>query len=87
MKMIKIIRWIGVVFLIFVLALGLLGCGLSGDSLPPPYGSPATGNIEGTVKNEADVAIAGAIVVLEEADLSLSFRRHPGGNIRCCCFC
>jgi hypothetical protein len=64
-KMIKIIRWVGVAFLIFVLVIGLLGC--SGGQ---GYSSTATGNIEGTVTDETDVAIAGAVVVLEEADLS-----------------
>jgi hypothetical protein len=63
--MIKIIKWVGVSFLIFVLALGLLGCGGSQG-----YNSPATGNIAGTVKDEAHVAIVGATVVVEEADLS-----------------
>jgi hypothetical protein len=65
MKMIKIIKWVGVVFLIFVLALGLVGCsgGLG-------YNPPATGGIAGTVKDEADVIIVGATVVVEEADLS-----------------
>ena len=65
MKMTEIIKWVGVVFLIFVLALGLLGCG-GGQG----YNSPATGNIAGTVKDEADVIIVGATVVVEEADLS-----------------
>ena len=63
--MIKTIKWVGVVFLIFVLALGLLGCG--GGQV---YNSPATGNIAGTVKDEADVIIVGATIVVEEADLS-----------------
>jgi hypothetical protein len=62
--MIKIIKWVGVVSLIFVLALGFLGC--SGGQ---GYSSPATGNIAGTVKDEADVIIVGATVVVEEADL------------------
>jgi hypothetical protein len=63
--MIRIIKWVGVFSLIFILALGLLGCG-GGQG----YNPPVTGNIEGTVTDEADVAIAGAVVVLEDADLS-----------------
>jgi hypothetical protein len=63
--MIRIIKWVGVFFLIFIMALGLLGCG-GGQG----YNPPVTGNVEGTVTDEADVAIAGAVVVLEEADLS-----------------
>jgi hypothetical protein len=64
-KMIKTIKWVAVVFLTFALALGLLGCG-GGQG----YNSPATGNIAGTVKDDAGVAILGATVVVEEADLS-----------------
>jgi hypothetical protein len=63
--MIKTIKWIGVVCLIFLLTLGLLGCG-GGQG----YSSPATGNIAGTVKDDSGIAILGATVVVEEADLS-----------------
>ena len=63
--MIKIIKWGGVVFPIFVLALGLLGC--SGGQ---GYNLAATGDIAGTVKDESDVVIVGATIIVEEADLS-----------------
>jgi hypothetical protein len=65
MKMVKVIEWVAVAFVVFVLALGLLGC--SGGQ---GYSSLATGKIAGTVKDETNIVIAGATVVVEEADLS-----------------
>ena len=53
------------IFLILVLGLGLPGCVASEG-----YQSPATGNVEGIVRDEAGVAIPGAMVVIEDAGLS-----------------
>jgi hypothetical protein len=69
-KMVKIIRWIGVVFLILVLALVLMGCSGVQRYNSPAMGDPATGAIIGNVKDEADVAIIGATIIVEEAGLS-----------------
>jgi len=68
MRMIKIIRWVGVVFLTFVLVLGLLGCGGS-----QVYNPQAMGDIEGTVTDkETEGPLGGATVTVEGTGWSAS---------------
>jgi hypothetical protein len=69
-KMMKTIKWVGAAFLIFVLTLGLLGCGGGQGDYPPATGYRYI-EIEGTVTDkETDGLLGGATVIIEGTDWS-----------------
>jgi hypothetical protein len=69
-KMIKTIKWVGAAFLIFVLALGLLGCGGDQGGYPPATGYRYI-EIEGTVTDkETEGPLGDATVIIEGTDWS-----------------
>jgi hypothetical protein len=69
-KMISTIKWVGAAFLIFVLTLGLLGCGGGQGDYPPATGYRYI-EIEGTVTDkDTDGLLGGATVIIEGTDWS-----------------
>ena len=70
--MISTIKWVGAAFLIFVLALGLLGCGGGQGDYPSATGYRYIG-IEGTVTDkETEEPLGGVTVTIEGTDWSFT---------------
>ena len=81
MKKIKTIKWIGMVFPIFVVTLGLLGCGGGQVDYPPATGYGYI-EIEGAVTDkETEGPLGGATVIIEGTDWSATTEDDGGYSI------